>query len=141
MTLPGAMQAVSGPVRALAGAFAECWNRHDMVAFGELFAEDADFVNVYGVRWQGRAAIVEAHRATHATIFRTSTLELSAVYVRALGDGAACVRCAWRLDGLVMPDGQPVPARRGYLTHVVQRQADGPWRIVVSQNTDIAAPA
>lgn len=30
-------------------AFAECWNRHDMDAFAELFAADAEFVNVVGL--------------------------------------------------------------------------------------------
>lgn len=30
-------------------AFAECWNRHDMASFAELFAPDAEFVNVVGL--------------------------------------------------------------------------------------------
>lgn len=30
-------------------AFAETWNKHDMNAFAELFAPDAEFVNVVGL--------------------------------------------------------------------------------------------
>jgi len=33
----------------VADGFAGAWNRHDMEAFGQLFHEDADFVNVVGL--------------------------------------------------------------------------------------------
>ena len=33
-------------VRQFVSSFAEDWNRHDLEAFGKLFAPDADFVNV-----------------------------------------------------------------------------------------------
>ena len=35
-------------VNRVVEAFAEAWNKHDMNAFSELFAEDAEFVNVVG---------------------------------------------------------------------------------------------
>ena len=31
----------------------ETWNAHDMKAFAELFRDDAEFVNVYGMWWTG----------------------------------------------------------------------------------------
>ena len=42
--------------RALAG-FADSWNRHDMKAFGEGFAADADFVNVTAQWWKGHESL------------------------------------------------------------------------------------
>ena len=33
-------------VNAVVHGFEDAWNRHDMDAFGALFATDADFVNV-----------------------------------------------------------------------------------------------
>jgi hypothetical protein len=48
------------PIRQTVMRLQEAWNRHDMKAFANLFAEDADFVNVAGAWWKGRAEIEEA---------------------------------------------------------------------------------
>ena len=55
-------------VRNVVAAFANTWNNHDMVAFGKLFASDADFVNVAGIRWVGRQEIQLRHAYAHGTI-------------------------------------------------------------------------
>jgi ketosteroid isomerase-like protein len=34
-------------IRGLIKAFVDSWNRHDMTMFAALFAEDADFVDVF----------------------------------------------------------------------------------------------
>jgi uncharacterized protein (TIGR02246 family) len=52
------------------------WNAHDMRRFAELFAEDADFVNVGGWWFRGRSEIQENHAVLHQTIFQGSTMEL-----------------------------------------------------------------
>ena len=36
-------------VERVVAAFAESWSRHDMEEFAELFAPDAEFVNVVGM--------------------------------------------------------------------------------------------
>src|SRR5690348_11931528 len=56
-------------------AFAEAWNRHDMQAFGALFAPDADFVNVTGQLWRGRMEIQRRHAFTHGVISREDVPE------------------------------------------------------------------
>ena len=38
--------AADEPVDAALACFSQAWNHHDMRAFGECFAADADFVNV-----------------------------------------------------------------------------------------------
>lgn len=63
-------QAVLEIVRRLEAS----WNAHDMDAFGELFADDADFVNVFGMRCRDKKTIREEHRALHNFVFRKSTL-------------------------------------------------------------------
>ena len=44
--LPAAATAAEAEPEALAAGFVRAWNAHDMKAFGALFTEDADFVNV-----------------------------------------------------------------------------------------------
>jgi hypothetical protein len=55
-------------VRDVVAAFAATWNRHDLDAFGKLFAQDADFVNVAGLLWKGRQSIQAQHAYSHGVI-------------------------------------------------------------------------
>jgi uncharacterized protein (TIGR02246 family) len=114
----------------------DAWNRHDMDAFGNLFAEDADFVNVRGVRWIGRRAIREAHAATHATIFKNSQLSLHETSVRFLHVDIAVARSVTEVTGQINASGETLPPRSTILT-LVMAKTDGQWMIVVAQNTDI----
>ena len=123
-------------VARLVHAFAECWNRHDMNAFAELFAPDAEFVNVVGLWWKGREEIRKAHEFTHATMFKDSRLTISDVAVRFPVDGIAIARARWILEGHVSPEGAPLPPRHGIFVNVLARGPGG-WLIVDSQNTDI----
>jgi uncharacterized protein (TIGR02246 family) len=130
------MSNANSEVNAIAQAFAECWNRHDMKAFAELFAADAQFVNVVGLWWRGRDEIRKAHEFTHATMFRNSRLSLSETDIRFPAETIAIARCRWGLEGHVSPEGKPLPARSGILVHVLARTS-GRWLIIDSQNTDI----
>jgi uncharacterized protein (TIGR02246 family) len=116
--------------------FAECWNRHDMNAFAQLFAPDAEFVNVVGLWWKGRDEIKKAREFTHATMFRASRLTIADVSVRFPAESIAIARSRWVLEGHVSPEGTPLPARNGILLNVLSRGPAG-WSIIDSQNTDI----
>jgi uncharacterized protein (TIGR02246 family) len=45
----------------------DAWNRHDMARMAELVSDDADFVNVWGMHWHGRAEIEREHAERHRT--------------------------------------------------------------------------
>jgi uncharacterized protein (TIGR02246 family) len=126
-------------VRALGSQMIELWNAHDMKAFAELFRDDAEFVNVYGMWWTGRERIQAEHEATHATVFRQSRLNARNIRVKFLRPDVASLHMLWELTGLALPDGQSLPDRKGVLVYVLVRSA-GEWRIAVGQNTDIAPP-
>lgn len=118
-------------VNAVVHGFEDAWNRHDMDAFALLFAPDADFVNVIGMRWVGREAIKQHHAANHETIFKSSTLKIGDTTLRFLKADVATARSVWTLSGITSPSGQPVPTRTGILTHVLAR-TDGHWLIVLT---------
>jgi uncharacterized protein (TIGR02246 family) len=126
-------------VNAVVHGFEDAWNRHDMDALAALFATDADFVNVIGMRWVGRDAIKQHHAASHATNFKSSTLKIGNTTVRFLKADVATARSLWTLSGITSESGQLAPSRTGILTHVLER-IDGHWLIVLTQNTDIAKP-
>ncbi len=123
-------------VSRIVDAFAATWNRHDMSAFAQLFAEDAEFVNVVGLWWKGRAEIQGAHEFTHQTMFRNSRLSIREVATRFPMPGIAIARCRWTLEGHLSPEGDELPARNGILVNTLQ-QLDGAWKIIDSQNTDV----
>ena len=145
ITRPLAAQAASqvedtAEVKRVATSFVEAWNEHDMTALANLFATDADFVNVVGMWWRGRDAIRQAHEQTHKTIFRESHLVLDSARVRFLAPDIALAHMTWTLTGHLSPDGKPGAPRRGILSFVAQRQGQG-WLVQSAQNTDIVPGA
>jgi uncharacterized protein (TIGR02246 family) len=123
-------------VRRVIDTFADCWNRHDMAAFAALFAADAEFVNVVGMWWRGRAEIQAAHEFTHSNLFKDSRLSVLETRVRLPAEDVALARARWRLEAHVGPDGSALAPRNGLLFGVLQYKA-GAWLIIDMQNTDI----
>lgn len=117
-------------------AFADAWNRHDVDAFAELFAHDAEFVNVVGLWWKGRTEIKAAHAFAHATMFKASRLEMLEVSVRLPSPRVALARSRWRLEGHLGPDGSALPPREGILVLLIDHETEK-GLIVDAQNTDI----
>ena len=57
-------------IRALLGDLEQKWNKHEMKAFSERMAEDADVVNRFGQWMRGRPAIEKHLVELHAAPFR-----------------------------------------------------------------------
>ena len=130
-------------IRALAMRQAETWNRHDAKAYADLFAMDADVVNVVGWWWQGRNEIELKLTAAYASMFKDSMLAITDVKVRFLTSQVAVAHVRWTMSGAKPPPGVPEP-RQGIQTLVLQMHA-GKWLIDVLQNTngvpEVAFPA
>jgi uncharacterized protein (TIGR02246 family) len=126
-------------IRKVMMALDDAWNHHDMKAFANQFAEDADQVNVAGWWWKGRPEIEKKLTAAHAFIFRESTHSDDEVYIKFLTPQIAVVHVLWsivgdkHLDGT--PCGTPAQPRKGIQTQVLQKQA-GKWLIVAFHNTN-----
>jgi Domain of unknown function (DUF4440) len=136
-------------VRSVVAKFATAWNRHDLDAFGKLFAPDADFVNVAGLLWTGRQSIQAQHAYIHGVIpvdspgfseedrpyygiFKKSTLKLDQIEVRFLRREVAIAHVNWELLG----DARTQKPRRGVFIFVLTRQNVG-WLVAAAQNTEI----
>ncbi len=133
-------------------SFVTAWNRHDMGAFGELFRPQADFVNVSGTWWRGRASIQKNHAFLHGTVSRSDTIDVSArhdhfgifrstsltfdsVKVRLVSRDIAIAHAAWSIAG----DARTATTRQGLFVFVVSKDDTG-WRIETAQNTEINRP-
>src|SRR4051794_40607702 len=49
-------------IRNVLADLAACWNRADGAAYGALFTDDADYIDVTGTRTRGGAAIGQVHQ-------------------------------------------------------------------------------
>ena len=116
-------------------AFRAAWMARDASMLANLFAEDADFVNVVGLWWGKREQIEEAHAYGFRRIFADSTLRVGRTQLRRMGD-VAVIHARFTLDGQRAPNGQPLGVRRTVMTFVMSRR-EGGWLCVAAQNTDI----
>ena len=114
----------------------EGWNAADADALADLFADDAEFINVVGLWWHDKDNIRGAHAFGFAKIFPGSRIAMAQPRVRYVGEDAAVVQSRWNLTGQVTPSGEPAGDRAGIFTFVLERRPDG-WITVAAQNTDV----
>jgi len=128
------------PFVAVAKAFQEAWNRHDMDALADVVAEDVDFIT-RGGRWlKGRPAFKKHHAELHAKGRRDATLEIRATHVQRLTSDIVLMHVEWTERGDTNPDGTPrAPSTDGIFTWILA-ESGGRWRIRASHNTAITIP-
>ncbi|MFS2036762.1 SgcJ/EcaC family oxidoreductase [Polaromonas sp. CT11-55] len=120
------------------GAFQDAWNGHDMVALGELFDQDATFVNRFGHYVRGVEEIVALHVPIHETIYRDSTLQNELIDIAPIAEGVAVIHFWSRLAaGPAHPAGPHVVDT--LILAVLTRQNDI-WRIRALENVTLVNP-
>ena len=125
--------------RELVDAFASALNAKNADELGRLFTEDAEFVNILGMRMRRRAGIVDGHARAFAGPLRGRHVRFDQVDELKVTDDVTvlhghCVR-ERQPDAPVegLPDGTSV------LVFVTRRGAQG-WQIVAATNVTEAAP-
>ena len=86
--------------------YCEAWNTHDMKALAELFVDDAHWINIVGMHWRGKPAVVAGHAAYHQTFFRTTGIEMADVEIREISPDVAAA--------VILLKVEPLLARRNY---------------------------
>jgi uncharacterized protein (TIGR02246 family) len=112
------------------------WNAMDGEAFAAPFGAEADFVNIRGEHFRGRAEIAAGHAGLFQGIYAGSTNQLTVEDARTLRPEVALVRVRSRLD---VPRG-PFAGRHGArFTLVLTKERQG-WEIASLHNTLEAGP-
>jgi len=132
-TAAAAPEAAFAPmVRALQDA----WNTGDGAAFAAPFADDADFVNVYGMHARGRDAIAGGHEHIFRTVYAGSRVEYRIAAARLLRDDVALLHLHARL---AVPGG-PMAGVFEAIPSLVLVRGGGEWRIASFHNTFVQQP-
>jgi uncharacterized protein (TIGR02246 family) len=132
MSTPEAEQAVRGIITAMTDA----WNAHDAHAFAAIFAWNADFTNVFGMRAQGREEIERFHGPLFETMFKESRLAAVRVHTRRVRGDVAAVDVHWEMSGACDPSGEPWPSRHGLMSLLIACE-EGDWAITVMHNMEL----
>jgi uncharacterized protein (TIGR02246 family) len=132
------MTALERP-RQLVDAFASALNAKNADELGQLFAEDAEFVNILGMRMRRREGIVDGHAWAFAGPLRGRQIRFDQVDELQITDDVVVLHGhnirERQPDGPVegLPDGGSV------LVFVTRRGPQG-WEIVTATNVTEAAP-
>jgi uncharacterized protein (TIGR02246 family) len=136
---PSVVMATFAHPRDLADAFAQALNAKDVDELGELFTDDAEFVNIMGMRMRRREGIVDGHGWAFAGPLRGRRVHFDQIDELSVTDDVIvlighCVR-EREPDGPVagLPDGASV------LVFVTRREPQS-WRIVAATNVTESTP-
>ena len=61
-------------IRSVVREYGATWNRHNMAALAELFADDAHWINIVGMHWRDKSAVVTGHQVAIAHSFKGQKL-------------------------------------------------------------------
>lgn len=125
-------------IKQVIAAVLEAANRHDAKAGAQLFTNDADFVNVLGMRWKGASEIERSWRARFETGLKTATFKLVDVQISFLKMDVAIAHSLTEITGFIDPNGQSVPPHNELSVRVLVKR-DGKWLVRAFHNTTVAS--
>ncbi len=123
-------QAIQGILQQIETA----WNRYDSMGLAAAFAEDANFIHIFGGQLGGRAAVEAAHRNIFQTIYRGSHARFVLRSIRFLRPDVAV---AFSRALVKFKEGNESREIETRPTLIVVKEQSG-WRIVAFQNTKIS---
>lgn len=108
------------------------WNGADGPAFGRLFADETDFVDIRGVHHHGDGeAMGRGHQHIFDTLYRGSTIRYQVTSARVVVPGCIVATASAALDA---PSGPMLGASQSRITAVAVPRGDG-WAITAFHNT------
>jgi uncharacterized protein (TIGR02246 family) len=116
--------------------YCEAWNAHDMKAMAELFVDDAHWINIVGMHWPGKLAVVAGHAAYHQTFFRMTDIEMADLEIREISPDVAAAVILLKVDPFTPPDGITRPSSEDRLSLILTKRS-GRWLIAHGHNTII----
>ena len=132
LTQPNTADAVAGE---LFQHLEQAWNQADGSAFGAVFAEESDFVEIRGGHHRGVAAIAHGHQAIFDSIYAGSTLRYVVDIAREVGPGTILAVATSTLDA---PTGPLQGVNNSRVTAVIVQDGDR-WVITGFHNTLVVA--
>jgi uncharacterized protein (TIGR02246 family) len=116
--------------------FTTVWNDHDGHGSGICYAQDADFVNIFGAAFSGREEIEERHIQILETFLKGSRFEVMDLRLREAKPDVVIAHVYWKVSH-IQQSGKLNETIKGIFTHVFVKNQDR-WEITATQNTLIS---
>jgi uncharacterized protein (TIGR02246 family) len=116
--------------------FESAWHARDMQSFGEIFTDDAQWVNIVGMRWVGKQQVVRAHERLLATRYKGVDVHNTGFDAQLIAPGVALVTWFSYVDAFTMPDGTKMPQMKTIGTLVMVQRGER-WLIRAGENVPI----
>jgi uncharacterized protein (TIGR02246 family) len=127
------MSADEQAIEGILQQFETAWNRSDSVSLAALFAEDANFIQIFGGQLDGRATIEASHRHIFDTIYKGSHGRLELRSIRFVRPDVAVAFARAHVKFMEGNEPREIETRP---TMVVVKE-NGKWQIVAFQNTRV----
>jgi uncharacterized protein (TIGR02246 family) len=128
-------------IQTVIQGFADSWNLRQGKGLADGFTDDADFVNIYGMVFSGRATIEERHLKILQTFLKGTHMAITDIQLREAQPGVVIALVRWKVDGYHDPGTDlslPGVMREGIFTEVFIKENNN-WKITAAQNTLITA--
>ncbi len=126
-------------IEALLQTEQDAWNSGNSAVYASAFTDNADFINIRGQVFTGRAAIEGVHQTIFAGPFKGSTIAITLRLFKLLAPGVALVDTDQQVTQFAfLPPGIVPTAPGTLLTHfkyIAAEQPDGSWKLTAGQNT------
>lgn len=114
--------------------FTHAWNNCEGKGSGDYYAQDADFVNIFGTAFAGKQEIETRHVKIHETFLKGSIFEVNETKVREAKLDVVIAQVYWKVTNIQKPGAETM---KGIFTHTFVK-IDGLWEIAATQNTLIS---
>src|SRR5213078_491952 len=121
----------TGTAAGIIDALETAWNDGDSLRFASYFAEDADLVNIHGMRVLGRGSIAGLYGLLFRSVFANSRLTCSVNRSRMLCQDAALVQVKVRVRA-----GQAAGDHDVVASIILQRE-NQEWQVASLHNTRV----
>lgn len=115
----------------------EAWNHNDMPAYAAQLTEDCNWVNIVGMHWGGKPAVMKAHTAYLNTMFKGVQQYPVSTKISYIAPGVAMAVRTFRMGDFTDPTGKVEKDMHDCMTLVLVKQSDGHWLIRAAHNTTI----
>lgn len=115
--------------------FPNAWNNDKGRGFADNYAEDADFVNIYGMVFAGKQEIEIRHIKILETFLKDSIFETVDFKLREAAPGLVIAHVYWKVSHIQKPGAHSADeTMKGVFTHTLLKNQDK-WEIIATQNT------
>lgn len=114
--------------------FTHAWNACEGKGSGDFYAEDADFVNIFGVAFSGKQEIEARHVKIHEAFLKGTLFEVIQTKVREATPEVVIAHVYWKVTHTQKP---AADSMKGIFTHTFVK-VNGRWEITATQNTLIS---